>query len=163
MHVALPTLPSSYHQLDTEYSSEAAWTTVITEHHICWPPTSALPVTCYAAVHWPELWLHCQSDYCGRGCSEKWQIVNILTQLSYWTSQKACSLISAIKILNLMHKHATLQITKELLQCFQALVYSQGISQNSSFLVSNFIVPKTIEERTLALVEVLNKMIMRSW
>ena len=59
------------------------------------------------------------------------------------------------KILNLMHKHATLQITKQLPQCFQALVYSQGISQNSSFLVSNFIVPETIEERTLSLVEVL--------
>ena len=53
-----------------------------------------------------------------------------------------------------MHKHATLQITKQLPQCFQALVYSQGVSQNGSFLVSNFIVPETIEERTLSLVEV---------
>ena len=58
------------------------------------------------------------------------------------------------KILNLMHKHATLQTTKQLPQCFQALVYSQGVSQNSSFLVSNFTVPETIEERTLSLVEV---------
>ena len=69
---------------------------------MCWPPTSVFPVTCFVAVHWPELWFHSQSDYCGRGCSEKWQIVNALTQLSYWMSQKACSLISAIKILNLM-------------------------------------------------------------
>ena len=75
-------------------------------------------------------------------------------------SQKVCSLITAIQILNLIHKHATLQITKQLPQCFQALVHSQGVSQYSNFLVSNFIVCETIEERTLALVEVLNNIIM---
>ena len=32
--------------------------------------TSALPVTCFCAVCWPELWLHCQPDYCGRDYSE---------------------------------------------------------------------------------------------
>ena len=31
--------------------------------------TSVLPVTCYAAVLWPELWLQCQSDHCIWGCS----------------------------------------------------------------------------------------------
>ena len=46
-------------------------------------------------------------------------------------------------------KHATLYIIKQLPQYFQALVHSQGVSQNGSFLVSNFIVRETIQERTL--------------
>ena len=31
--------------------------------------TSVLPMTCYVAVLWPELWLQCQSDYCSWGYS----------------------------------------------------------------------------------------------
>ena len=73
--------------------------------------------------------------------------MNTLTQLSYWMSKKAGSL----------HKHATLQITKQIPQYFQTLIHPQGISQTSGSLVSNFVVPETIEER---LVEVLNIIIM---
>ena len=31
--------------------------------------TSVLPVTCYVAVLWPELWLQCQLIDCFQGCS----------------------------------------------------------------------------------------------
>ena len=35
----------------------------------CSTLTSVLPVTCFAAMLWPELWLQWRSDYCGLGCS----------------------------------------------------------------------------------------------
>ena len=43
-----------------------------------------------------------------------------------------------------------------LLQCFQALVHCQSISQGSGFRFSNFIPSKTVEESTPELVQVVN-------
>ena len=138
------------------YSSEAVWTTAITEHQ------------CVGHLlqffQWLVL-LQCIAQ--GSGSTVSQTIVvetavkkncEYITQLPYWMSQKAGSLITD-KDSQLFYepKHATLYIIKQLPQYFQALVHSQGVSQNGSFLVSNFIVRETIEERTLT------NIITRAW
>ena len=73
-----------------------------------WSPTSVLPVTCFVAVHWPELWLHSQSDYCGRSCSEKERIMNthpaVLLDVPESGFTNHCDTNSQLN----EHKHATL-------------------------------------------------------
>ena len=45
--------------------------------------TSIFPVTCYAAVLWPDLWLQWQSDHCLWGCSGVQSDMNTL-ELGGW-------------------------------------------------------------------------------
>ena len=54
-----------------------------------------------------------------------------------------------------INMHAGLWEDSYLLQCFQALVHLQGISQHSGSLRSNFIVAETVEDRTLKYMQYL--------
>ena len=81
--------------------------------------TSILPVTCYAAVLWPDPWLQCQSDHCLWGCSGVQSDMNTLElgrwrnmwgeceQAMQWVSKLMLHQITRLSLTTVCHKLLT--------------------------------------------------------